>query len=495
VAAICLPKFNSGNHFKPDLASKGRTKPLDYETFETRTPWPHNESSSFRTLGGSMTLRPSLQPRVPNDIPPQDGGTSNDRKNDFSPNLIDEIAHVARTLSNAGGGDLSLDLALDLVLNETVEQAREVTRGTGAAIALARNGEMICRATTGNAPNLGTRVDTSSGLSAACLDTGAIQQCADTELDPRVDREACRHLNLRSMVLIPIVENAARCGILEVFSSIPNNFSEQDVNLLRSLADKIVTAKDASATAVQASRPDAALLSTDSAAEKSPAELKKAADSQDVRGTASEHSVSEGTTKNEILTSALVVLVIAAAVLLGLVIGVRQTAKRAESRISTPKSESASHTVATSEEPVSHADSTASSLAAAPPQPHKSNPPVGGLIVTQNGRVIYRSEPSNSSATNGERSGSSGPNRLVHRVDPEYPEAAKSQRIEGPVVLDAQVLGDGSVGNIAIVAGHPLLAQAASQAVKQWKYQPYIVDGRPVERQERITVKFSLPSS
>lgn len=441
-----------------------------------------------------MTLRPSLQPRVPNDIPSQDGGTSKDGKNDFSPNLIDEITHVARTLSNAGGGDLSLDLALDLVLNETVEQAREVTRGTGAAIALARNGEMICRATTGNAPNLGTRVDTSSGLSAACLDTGAIQQCADTELDPRVDREACRHLNLRSMVLIPIVENAARCGILEVFSSIPNNFSEQDVKLLQSLAEKIVTAKIASAAAVQASRPDAPLLLTDSAAETSAAELKKSADSQDVRGTASELSDSEGTTKNEILTSGLVVLVIAAAVLLGLVIGVRQTAKRAESRISSPKSESPTHTISTSEEPVSR-DSNASSLAAAPPQAHKSNPPVGGLIVTQNGRVIYRAEPSNSSATNGERSGSSGLNRLVHRVDPEYPEAAKSQRIEGPVVLDAQVLGDGSVGNIAIVAGHPLLAQAASQAVKQWKYQPYIVDGRPVERQERITVKFSLPSS
>jgi protein TonB len=83
----------------------------------------------------------------------------------------------------------------------------------------------------------------------------------------------------------------------------------------------------------------------------------------------------------------------------------------------------------------------------------------------------------------------------LHRVDPEYPEAAKSQHIEGPVVLDAQVLGDGSVGNIAIVAGDPLLAQAATQAVKQWKYQPYIVDGRPMERQERITVKFSLPTS
>lgn len=440
-----------------------------------------------------MTLRPSSRPRVPNEIPSQNEGISNDQKNELSPNLIDEITHVARTLSNAGGGEVSLDLALDLVLNETVEQAREATRGSGAAIALARNGEMICRATTGNAPNLGTRVDTSSGLSAACLYTGAIQHCADTELDPRVDREACRHLNLRSMVLIPIVENGARSGILEVFSSIPSNFSEQDVKLLQLLADKIATAKNASADAAQSSMPSPAPLQTSSAAETPPAELRQQAAAEDIRQSASELSQSAGTTKNDILTSALVVLVIAAAVLLGLVIGVRQTARRTERRAITPTN-SLPATLSNSGDTSPHSDSNVASLAAAP-QLHKSNPPVGGLIVTQNGKVIYRAEPSKPSSTNGEKSGSLGPNRLLHRVDPEYPEAAKSQHIEGPVVLDAQVLGDGSVGNIAVVTGHPLLAQAATQAVKQWKYQPYMVDGRPVERQERITVKFSLPSS
>src|ERR1051325_4874408 len=126
--------------------------------------------------GGSMTLRPSLRPDVPNDVPSQEEGASNHRNGSLGPGLLEEITQVARTLSDAGGGDLSLDLALDIVLNDTVEQAREATRATGAAIALAREGEMICRATTGNAPNLGTRVDTSSGLSAACLQTATIQQ-------------------------------------------------------------------------------------------------------------------------------------------------------------------------------------------------------------------------------------------------------------------------------------------------------------------------------
>jgi protein TonB len=119
---------------------------------------------------------------------------------------------------------------------------------------------------------------------------------------------------------------------------------------------------------------------------------------------------------------------------------------------------------------------------------------VGGLIVTQNGKVIYRDEASKL-RDRSEGSDSAVPGRLMHRVDPEYPEAAKTQRIQGPVVLDAQVLGDGSVGNIAVVEGNPLLAEAATQAVKQWKYEPFIVNGRPVERLERITLKFRLPSS
>jgi protein TonB len=118
---------------------------------------------------------------------------------------------------------------------------------------------------------------------------------------------------------------------------------------------------------------------------------------------------------------------------------------------------------------------------------------VGGLIVTQNGKVIYRSESSAASAKTPADDKSAA--RLLHRVDPQYPEAAKMQHLEGAVVLEAHVLGDGTVGNIAIVNGDPLLAEAATQAVKQWKYQPYVVGGRPVERQERITVKFSLPSS
>jgi TonB family protein len=442
-----------------------------------------------------MTLRPSLRPDAPNDMPSPDEGASNHRNGSSAPGLLEEITQVARTLSNAGGGDVSLDLALDLVLNETVEQAREATRASGAAIALARDGEMICRATAGNAPHLGARVDTSSGLSAACLQTGTIQECLDTQIDPRVDREACRHLNLRSMLLVPIMEGGTPRGIVEVFSSLPNNFGDSDVKLLQSLATRIVEAKSVSGSGLQEkslSSPEPALPANP--AENLLPELKPALQ-EDSAAVAADATPPEGARKYDVLTSALVVLVIAAAVLLGLVIGVGQTAKRAQDRSPSVKSETETPTPAPAEPATTQADSGSFSSAPATPQPHKAGPPVGGLVVMQNGKVIYRADASKSSEQSADASQPAGPGGLMHRVDPEYPEAARTQHIQGPVVLDAQVLSDGSVGNIAVVEGNPLLAEAATQAVKQWKYQPFIVNGRQVERQERITVKFSLPPS
>ena len=184
------------------------------------------------TVGGSMTLGPtSWQDQSKKTVYPGNG-TSKASADSFASDPVEEIVDLARTTSQCWRRRALAGSALDLVLNETVEQAREATRATGAAIALPGDGGMICRATTGNAPNLGTPVDTSSGLSAACLKTGTIQQCSDTEVDPRVDADACRHLDVRSMLLLPISDATGVYRILEVFSPIPNNFGDQDVQAL-----------------------------------------------------------------------------------------------------------------------------------------------------------------------------------------------------------------------------------------------------------------------
>jgi len=84
---------------------------------------------------------------------------------------------------------------------------------------------------------------------------------------------------------------------------------------------------------------------------------------------------------------------------------------------------------------------------------------------------------------------------LVHDVAPQYPPEAGRARIEGTVVLMAVIGKDGTVEDVRIESGLPILAQAAIDAVKQWRYKPYMVDGEPVEVDSRITVNFTLSAS
>jgi periplasmic protein TonB len=81
---------------------------------------------------------------------------------------------------------------------------------------------------------------------------------------------------------------------------------------------------------------------------------------------------------------------------------------------------------------------------------------------------------------------------LIHDVAPQYPPEAGRARIEGTVVLMAVIGTDGSVKDVRVESGLPILAQAAIDAVKQWRYKPYLIDGEPVEVDSRITINFTL---
>ncbi len=81
---------------------------------------------------------------------------------------------------------------------------------------------------------------------------------------------------------------------------------------------------------------------------------------------------------------------------------------------------------------------------------------------------------------------------LVKKVQPEYPPLAKEARIQGSVVLKALISKNGRIENLQVVRGHPMLTAAAIQAVKQWQYKPYILNGQPVEVETSVTVNFSL---
>jgi protein TonB len=81
---------------------------------------------------------------------------------------------------------------------------------------------------------------------------------------------------------------------------------------------------------------------------------------------------------------------------------------------------------------------------------------------------------------------------LIHKVTPNYPPLARSARIQGSVVLQALISKDGTIQNLRAVSGHPMLTPAAIEAVKQWRYKPYYLNGEPVEVETQITVNFTL---
>lgn len=81
---------------------------------------------------------------------------------------------------------------------------------------------------------------------------------------------------------------------------------------------------------------------------------------------------------------------------------------------------------------------------------------------------------------------------LIRKVQPTYPPLARSARIQGTVVLQAVISKEGAIENLKVVTGHPMLAPAAIEAVRQWRYRPYVLNNDPVEVETQITVKFSL---
>jgi protein TonB len=80
--------------------------------------------------------------------------------------------------------------------------------------------------------------------------------------------------------------------------------------------------------------------------------------------------------------------------------------------------------------------------------------------------------------------------QLVNRVEPVYPHIAAVSNIQGQVKLHAIIARDGSIQSLNAISGHPLLVRAAMDAVQQWRYRPYILNGETVEVETFITVNF-----
>jgi TonB family protein len=510
-----------------------------------------------------------------------------------------DLANLAALFATQGGGNLpaqlSADLALEIVLNEIVEQACLATAASGAAVALLRDGGMVCCASSGaNAPELGARLDSDLGLTAECVATKRLQRCDDAQNDPRADIEASCSLGVRSVIVVPLLREGDLLGVLEVFSSQPGVFRERDEITLEALVQRILkTLEQARATITAKQSPTEPPLSpitleeskdfpasVDSAAIDSasmdlpgvdpvrvelasfgPANIDLASNDlppnhEQERDPPRDHKES-GPSRFDVVTFSLSAAIVVAAVLFGTLVGVTLGWRKAATRELASKSGTGAaapaHAVAKTvaiaggmqaRTPIAAADArpeksagsdstgpgksaipgktaekkTVATVPAAPGNHAGESPlPAGGLAVYENGKEIFRMPPG--SDNRGKASGLSevaapgtlqaasareaaetvplspqtAEGSLVYRVEPEYPEEARQQNIQGPVVLDVHIGRDGAVEEVKLLSGQQLLADAAIAAVKQWRFKPRTWRGHPVEMQTKVTLNFRMP--
>jgi GAF domain-containing protein len=142
---------------------------------------------------------------------------------------------VPHALINAGEIDLEPGISI------IAEKAQVLTGATGAAIALRRGNEIVCRARTGRtAPDVGVRLQTDRGLSADCVRTGEVLLCNDAETNPRVDWATCRRMGVRSILAAPLRHFQRTLGVFEVLSSTPGAFDNNDVATMQFLSGMMV---------------------------------------------------------------------------------------------------------------------------------------------------------------------------------------------------------------------------------------------------------------
>ena len=134
---------------------------------------------------------------------------------------------------------------LDAALQLLADRAQFITGASGAAIALRRDGgnDMQCRASAGPiAPELGALLSTEFGLSGESVRTRQLLRCDDAARDARVNQEACRHLGIASVVVMPVVNDDEVLGVFELFSGQANAFGDRDLSAVQRLSEMVETA-------------------------------------------------------------------------------------------------------------------------------------------------------------------------------------------------------------------------------------------------------------
>jgi TonB family protein len=403
------------------------------------------------------------------------------------------------------------DVALDLVLQQIVYQARLSTGTTGAFIGLVHNGQMVYRAMNGaTSAEFVAYLRRDPRMVDACLRTSAVQHCHNSDNASGVDVSVCRILGARSMVLVPVLkETEEKLGVLGAFSSQADAFAGRDLVALQSLSRRV---------ADTIARVDE--LAYDFAA-RAPVPAQEVAE----RGfrIPAEYTRAVAVT---LTSGAQRSLGVALIIGLSLLVGWALTRSVTRGRV---RPSSKNSTVLSQSSATAHAPSVADPPFVRPvnptaivPVPAKNSNPVSaraehhvpdleiedpvdgnssGIVLFEGAEV--QSKTTRSLDSSARRASPSPPpvsirertalEQVVDRVEPEYPDEAKANHVQGSVVLDVLVGKDGRVQRLSLVRGDLALTAAAADAVRRWQFKPLIRNGRPGSFESHITLTFALP--
>ena len=435
--------------------------------------------------------------------------------------------------------------SLDDSLNAVSEAAQLLTGGTGAAVAMMRDGSVVCVGRSGEtAPPLGARLSLDSGISGECLRTGTLLRCDDAFEDDLADPEVCRELGLRSIVALHLRGSTGVIGILEAFSSRPQAFSEEQIYFLAQLSELAEAANEREHTSKTGVAPEPESEESEPEPAPAPPRISVAPPEAVENPPAFAHRQPVAVYIRQYWSTA--AAVIALLVVVGSWILRPEPARRPAWISSTPtrsgppsSSLAAPAPSATVGAALSYKPSPARALPdnrssravvrlAPPPSPAPAT--VVRHALTGAEKAAYSSSSAEANQPTQEEStrtmipapqitpsatselsqlvpatptlpklsppvsqGTRG-GTLDRKVVPIYPRQALETRIEGNVILEATIAENGQVRNLVVVSGHPLLANAAVEAVSKWHYHPYLLNGEPVQKQTRITVTFKLPN-
>jgi TonB family protein len=411
------------------------------------------------------------------------------------------------------------------LLETITDAARRLTGASGAALAMWKDGAMVCRARSGDtAPALGARLSAEKGISGECLRSGNLQYCADTENDPLVDVEVCRSLGLRSIAVLAIQGWRGVNGVLEVFSASPAAFSEQHIAVLQQLA--------ALAERARASQPQGA----SSAAPKLSSAMEKPQRTGLLPASDRVGDVALALVSKRLRPFVLGAIGLGAVSLFALAIwlgsrGPDEADGKADA--ATPASVSVSAATVraatvrpSGNDPVWKANPGGESLIPLSAKPsagapvkfaskvdvlaRKKIPADRSSLPTEvAANVTVRHEiPGSPTGTHSDETAEAQPSlpvpsapvsrgvsggQLLHRVEPVYSAKARLLHLEGTVILTAMVMDDGTVDDVKVVEGPPELAPSAVDAVKHWRYEPFELDGKPVKNEIGIEIDFKFP--